>query len=220
MEDNIKNIRLKFNCPVNLEDMQLVKGGRFCNSCNKVVHDFTNAKQQEFLSILAEHGGSICGRFSAEQMAPVQSNQFPWKRWVSAAMLLIGINLFNNKANAQIGKIKITKQQTKPQPETFVGGIGEDVDLPHFPGGEVEMYKFIKKNIRYNKAAKNGKVFALFTVKKNGVIADIKIVRSSDPTNSNEVIRVLKLSPKWHPGKLNGKAVDTQFALPVNFSRT
>jgi hypothetical protein len=35
--------------------------------------------------------------------------------------------------------------------------------------------------------------------------------------NDNEVVRVLKLSPKWSPSMENGKAVAVGYTLPVLF---
>jgi hypothetical protein len=32
-----------------------------------------------------------------------------------------------------------------------------------------------------------------------------------------EAVRVITSSPKWQPGKVNGKAVDIAFTMPINF---
>src|ERR1700748_2997907 len=107
MEDNIKNIRLKFNCPADWNAMETVDGGKFCDHCQKKVHDFTDTKQDIFLKILAENEGNVCGRYRLEQTTQqININSPTWKKWLSAAMLIVGINIFNNKVVAQDLKIK------------------------------------------------------------------------------------------------------------------
>ncbi|MBE9662529.1 hypothetical protein [Mucilaginibacter myungsuensis] len=44
MNEELNNIRLKFNCPTDWNEMTNTTGGRHCNSCNKTVYDFTDAR--------------------------------------------------------------------------------------------------------------------------------------------------------------------------------
>jgi len=94
--------------------------------------------------------------------------------------------------------------------------------LPSFPGGENEMYKFLGNNIVYPEYSKEaniqGKVFLQFVVRADGEITDIKILRGVSPEIDAEAIRVLKLMPKWIPGKQNGRNVSVYFKLPINFA--
>lgn len=93
--------------------------------------------------------------------------------------------------------------------------------MPEFPGGQSAMMQFLSKNIQYPQQAKEaaiqGKVFAEFVVDNNGELHDIKILRGIGYGCDQEVIRVLKLMPKWKSGRMNGKAVSVRFRLPVNF---
>lgn len=92
-----------------------------------------------------------------------------------------------------------------------------------FPGGVEAMKTFITKNLRYpekmKEAAVQGKVYLKFIVSETGEISDVKIVRglSGCPECDEEAIRVVKMMPKWIPGKNNGKAVKSYYNLPVNF---
>ncbi len=92
---------------------------------------------------------------------------------------------------------------------------------PRFPGGEEACMKWLADNIRYPSICVEqgiqGRVYAQFVVNKDGSIVDIKIVRSPDPYLSKEAERVLKLMPKWSPGKQRGKPVRVKFSLPVMF---
>ncbi|GAB3934203.1 hypothetical protein GCM10028827_34290 [Mucilaginibacter myungsuensis] len=44
VNEELNNIRLKFNCPTDWNEMTNTTGGRHCNSCNKTVYDFTDAR--------------------------------------------------------------------------------------------------------------------------------------------------------------------------------
>ena len=90
-----------------------------------------------------------------------------------------------------------------------------------FPGGEEALRKFLKDNMTYPAVAQEngiqGKVFLKFVVNKSGEVSDIQVIRSIDSSLDKEAIRVVKLMPKWVPGKQNGQAVNVYFTLPVSF---
>lgn len=100
----------------------------------------------------------------------------------------------------------------------YTGSVQES---PEFPGGQSALLKFLKDNVVYPATAKDqgiqGKVFVRFTVTKDGTIKNIQILKSPHKSLSEETLRVLKLMPKWTPAKANGKAIDMEYTLPVNF---
>lgn len=99
MGEEIKNVQLRFSCSENWDSMSASDGGKYCDKCQKKVYDFTNSKAAEFQQILAENNYKVCGKFIREQMH-AQPIVLPfWKKWVSAAMVLIGVNLTNCKSN-------------------------------------------------------------------------------------------------------------------------
>ena len=93
--------------------------------------------------------------------------------------------------------------------------------MPQFPGGPSELMKYISANLRYPEDAKRdkteGRVIARFTVKKDGSIGDVNIVRGVSSSLDAEAVRVLSGMPKWEPGMQNGKAVPTLYTVPVVF---
>ena len=93
---------------------------------------------------------------------------------------------------------------------------------PEFKGGISAFYQFLSRNIRYPAAMKDnniqGKVFLTFVVLKDGSLADVKVLRDIGHGAGKEAVRVIKLSPKWNPGTQNGRAVNVQYTLPVNFA--
>lgn len=95
---------------------------------------------------------------------------------------------------------------------------------PEFPGGMDKFYKFFGTNFIMPDVEEGeelkGKVFATFIVEKDGSLTDIKVIREIGYGTGKEVIRVLKLSPKWNPGQQNGKKVRVQYAMPFTIDNT
>lgn len=93
--------------------------------------------------------------------------------------------------------------------------------LPEFPGGIVELMKWITKNLKYPYLAQKqkieGQVKVTFIINRDGSIGDIKVVKSVHPLLDNEALRVVKAMPQWKPGIENGKPCRTMFAIPVEF---
>ena len=59
-----------------------------------------------------------------------------------------------------------------------------------------------------------------FVVDEDGRISDVKVLRDIGSGCGQEAVRVVKMMPKWMPGKQNGKPVKTYFTLPVIFRLT
>lgn len=92
---------------------------------------------------------------------------------------------------------------------------------PQFPGGDVELMKYLNGNIKYPAvAAENGiqgQVVLRFVVDKDGNISNIEVLKTLDASCDREAIRVVKSMPRWIPGKQNGRNVPVYFTLPVRF---
>lgn len=96
------------------------------------------------------------------------------------------------------------------------GKTNSEITQPKFPGGILEFYKFIGTNFKVPTELKgSGKVVLSFMVEKDGSLSEFKILKDLGFGTADEVIRVLKLSPKWIPGKENNEAVRVQYSLPV-----
>ena len=94
-------------------------------------------------------------------------------------------------------------------------------DMPEYPGGMEAMMKFVAENLKYpeqmQKEKVEGRVLLSFVVEKDGSVTNIEEVQSPHPVLTEEAIRVVKLMPKWKPGKQDGKEVRVQFNLPITF---
>lgn len=92
---------------------------------------------------------------------------------------------------------------------------------PTFPGGEKEMYDFIRKNLVYPQIAIDnnivGRVPIQFVVNKDGSISDVVILKDIGGGCGKEAARVVKAMPNWVPGEANGHKVKVRYTLPVVF---
>ena len=94
--------------------------------------------------------------------------------------------------------------------------------MPNFQGGDLNTFRnWVKCNVKYPadmyKQGVEGRVLATFIINRDGTLSDVKILQSSAGEFSQEVVNVLGHSPKWTPGKHNGKAVRVKYTVPVDF---
>lgn len=95
-------------------------------------------------------------------------------------------------------------------------------NLPEFPGGIDSMVVFLSTNVKYPeecaKAAIQGRVIVQFVVDTDGSIVDVVVSKSGGhPLLDEEAVRVVKMMPKWTPGKHEGKPVRVRYTIPINF---
>lgn len=92
---------------------------------------------------------------------------------------------------------------------------------PQYPGGKEALDSYITSNMKYPQTAKDngieGAVDVAFTVKADGSIGAIKIIRMLDPDLEAEAIRLVKSMPNWIPADNGGTPVDAQTQIQINF---
>lgn len=108
------------------------------------------------------------------------------------------------------------------QTEKPLGKVYDIVEvMPQFPGGQGELMKYLRNNIKYPAEAQKkkieGRVIVTFVVNKKGRITHPTVERSASPSLDKEALRVVKRMPKWTPGRMNGEPVNVKYALPVTF---
>lgn len=127
-------------------------------------------------------------------------------------------------------KTQITHKEPKVKKEIVVEKeepvnadlVYEQVDqMPEYPGGMEELTKFIYQNIKYPSYCKKnrieGKVLVTFIIDKDGTPINFRVVETPEPLLSGEAIRVVKMMPKWKPGKLRGIIVKVKYTIPIDF---
>ena len=96
--------------------------------------------------------------------------------------------------------------------------------MPQFPGGVQEMYKFIYDNLSYPEEARekgiSGIVQTMFYVDRSGLLLDIHAISGPGYGLNEEAVRVVELmniDHRWSPGIVNGETVCVSFILPIKF---
>lgn len=95
--------------------------------------------------------------------------------------------------------------------------------MPEYPGGMNELYKFVQSNLRYPEFEKEngiqGTVYVQFVVTKEGIVKSPKILKtvSGSYNFDKEVLRIVRMMPKWIPGENGGKKVSVYFTMPFKF---
>ncbi len=95
-------------------------------------------------------------------------------------------------------------------------------DLPQFPGGASEFMKWLTRNLKYPPSAQRkqirGKVVAQFVVNTDGSVSDLELTEHLEASCDREVLRVLKMMPKWQAGVMNAKPCRTKVCIPIVFN--
>lgn len=159
------------------------------------------------------------------------------KQPISGALFLLKGKVTKNRTNSQ-GEFQLEGQQGDTIKVAFNQEYTtEDITLtadaenltvelkkivmPKYPGGLAECMKFLSKNIRYPKKAREngtqGRVVVQFYVETDGSIDDIKIVNSVSWELNDEAKRVIKKMPKFKPGTIGGEPARMQSTLPIMF---
>ena len=113
--------------------------------------------------------------------------------------------------------------------DTIVSGIcyGEDGKKLAFtpfrilPKPNFDIRSFIATNLSYPPYARkdniSGRVIVKFTVRADGEVDDVRVIKSVSNELDAEAIRLVNLFPSWEPGKVDDKIVVSEFNLPMLF---
>ena len=94
-------------------------------------------------------------------------------------------------------------------------------EKPEYPGGMGELSKLLSSNLKYPlisfENGVQGEVLVQFVVDKEGNVEEVTVFKGVDPYLDAEALRVIKMMPKWKPGKHEGKEVNVKCTIPVGF---
>ena len=139
------------------------------------------------------------------------------KYWTGALLgLLLSANLF-----AQQGATGAKGEATVPAAQDTVYSQLQVDRRAIYPGGTSAWEAFFAKNHRYPAVAKASglqtTVVVRFVIQKDGSVTDPEIICSSHPLFTEEVLRLLKIMPKWKPALKRGKPCATYYKRPFIF---
>lgn len=91
---------------------------------------------------------------------------------------------------------------------------------PKFKGN---INEYLAKNVRMPKGVKpSGKVTALFVIDTLGNVGMVSIEGKKPDEKltalEKEIVRAIKVMPKWTPGERGGKKVPVKYSLPINLN--
>ncbi len=90
---------------------------------------------------------------------------------------------------------------------------------PEFPGGDIEMLKFISDNYSINETTEYGvagTIHVQFVVDRDGRVKDVELVKGVAPVLDAEALRVVSIMPNWSPGLQRGIPVQVKYIIPMH----
>lgn len=90
-----------------------------------------------------------------------------------------------------------------------------------FQDGYNSIIKFVQENIKFPAEAQennvHGRLMVSVIVEKDGSLSDIKIKKGLGYGLDEEIVRIIKMMPKWQPAQHKGKAVRQSQTIVIPF---
>lgn len=165
----------------------------------------------------------ISFNLASSKLTPVRAVQFPL---FSALVALFLLSSQDTNARSYPAALPTSSLDLLPQKDT----LGVDttiftkVDMEAtFPGGQAGWITFLENNlkadvpVRRKAPAGQYMVVVQFIVDKKGGLSDIRALTALGYGMEQEVVRVLRKSPKWLPAQMNGRPVKAYRKQPITF---
>lgn len=193
----------------------------------------TNVAQSEgrggLLTMLSQSNVAVGNNFNSiniknriVMMNKKKSRFGAWK--VAAALPLVALLMVVGckPAASDSEEQAVTETQATVEPELFdPQTTPEGFIPPEYPDGMEALYKYFAENIQYPEQAKTdgieGKVYVRFIVMDNGDIVNVEVAHGIGGGCDEEAMRAVKAMPKWKPATHEGKPVNVQYVIPINF---
>jgi len=93
--------------------------------------------------------------------------------------------------------------------------------MPRFPGGEAELFKYLGKAISYPRCqgeeAPPSTVRLTFVVRYDGIVCGVRLVSGVSCAEADDKwLSMVWNMPPWEPGKQRGEPVNVRYTLPVH----
>lgn len=118
-------------------------------------------------------------------------------------------------AQAEAEDISAKESETKAMP------FDRADTPPRFPGGDLEMLRFISRNRNYPEPLRNegvsGAVYVSFTIGQDGRVGNVRVAQGIHATLDGDAMRVIRAMPRWTPAEHGGKKVTTTRTVIVRY---
>jgi hypothetical protein len=116
------SIQIPTTCHEDWDSMTAATQGRYCNSCEKTVIDFTNMSDTQLANFFAKKKENVCGRFYSDQLdtaIAIPKREIPWLKYfftITLPAFLFSQKGFGQKKNykeeiTQVNKFSKTSLQ-------------------------------------------------------------------------------------------------------------
>ena len=106
-------------------------------------------------------------------------------------------------------------KQEKQKDENFIYFYVEN--LAQYPGGNEELIRYLKENVRLPKSHMKGVVEVGMVIDKDGSILYPEVVSSTVPKLDEEALRLVKAMPKWKPASIGKDKVKLRVGVRICF---
>jgi protein TonB len=135
-----------------------------------------------------------------------------------------GVEETNKALFIGVDYIPAKPKNTAPETEVKDEGIpfAAVKEKPMFMGADANSFsRWVNSRINYPPSAQesniHGTVYMSFDIDVDGSLSNIRITRSVDPLLDEEAMRVVRMSPKWTPGRQQNKPVKVSYQFSVKF---
>ncbi len=199
------------------------KGKDLCDTLKAVRKAVADANGIEYVPGKCTNDGECSGTCPAcEAEVKYIERELNFRRLAGKAVTVAGIAIgAASFAACSSDKLSADGQNNSsvpvPNQNQLFGAMPET--QPSFPGGEAALMKYFEENMRwpYNGSDISGRVIVQFKIAKDGTVKDPGVVKGLAPEFDAEALRLVRGMPKWIPGKISGKLVETTYTVPVKF---
>jgi TonB family protein len=203
-------------------------GKEICRTLKQVRLDIARANGIEYVPAECHYQGECLGTCPAcEGELRYLEQEIARKRSLGKAALIAGVSLAVSSLSAIAGNspsgetMDYSNQSQVSDTTKRVEFFGSCEQMPHFPGGERALMKYLQENVKYPpeavKDSIQGRVVVQFIVDSLGYVGEVKVARSVHELLDEEAVRVCKTLPRFAPGRSLGKAISVWYTLPVTF---
>ena len=151
--------------------------------------------------------------------ARAQSNQTLVKKAAPSTQTTSTQQSSTSTSKSKVEELEAIK--SKRTANTLVAYADLD-EYPRFQGGDPNTFSiWLARNVVYPASAREngiqGKVQLSFIINADGSVSDVKVTNNVDLALRKEAIRAVESSPKWTPGKKDGRAVRVSYQTSVTF---
>lgn len=199
------------------------KGKDLCDTLKTIRKAIADANGIEYVPGKCTNDDECCGTCPAcEAEVRYIERELKFRRLAGKAVTVAGIAIgaasFAACSTDKLTDDGLNNSSVQVQNQNKLFGAMPETQ-PSFPGGEAALMKYFEENMRWIDTGSDisGRVIVQFKIAKDGTVKDPKVIKGLAPEFDEEALRLVRGMPKWIPGKIAGKVVETTYTVPVRF---